>query len=160
LALFNSTEFQQDLNNDIQFALAPGDCGSFASAGGTWTGNIPGGSLHKVTNNNFTIYNFEGNIAAFTNGFNATENVTRIGGFSTVFDHLDFNLKIPGPGKTGSTTISLAGNANLCTITGGPMALAVFINDADSPDDFSYVNIPAPEFDTQDISSGFCGVVF
>ncbi len=64
LTLFNSTEFQQDLNNDIQFALAPGDCSSFASAGETWTGNIPGGSLHKVTNSNFTIYNFEGNIAA------------------------------------------------------------------------------------------------
>jgi hypothetical protein len=77
LTLFNSTEFQKDLNNDIQFALAPGNCSSFASTDdlsmaplGTWTGNIPGGSLHKVINKNFTIYNFEGNIAAFTTGLN------------------------------------------------------------------------------------------
>ena len=166
--LFNSTEFQQDLNNDIQFALAPGDCSSFAGAGnlsevplGTWIGNIPGGSLHKVTNSNFTIYNFEGNIAASSNGLlNETLNFTTIGGFSTVFDHLDFNLKIPGPGKTGSTTMSLEGNANLCAITTGPMALAVFIPDGDIDDNFSCVNIPAPEFDTLDISTGVCGVIF
>ena len=85
-------------------------------------------------------------------------NITYIGGSSTVFDHLDFNLKIPGPGKTGSTTISLEGNANLCAIT-GPMAFAVYIQDGDG-NDFSCVNIPKPNFDTLDISSAACGVVF
>ncbi len=80
LTLFNSTDFQRNLNNDIEFALAPGNCSIFLATGdlseappGTWIGNIPGGSLHQVTNKNFTIYNFEGNIAAFTNGlFNDT----------------------------------------------------------------------------------------
>jgi hypothetical protein len=163
LTLFNSTEFQQDLHNDIQFALAPGNCSSFASTDdlsmaplGTWTGNIPGGSLHKVINKNFTIYNFEGNIAAFTTGLNPELNVTQVFGGPTVFDHLEFNLKIPGPGKTGSTTMSLEGNANLCAIT-GPMALAVFIPNSD---DFSCVTIPRPEFGTLDISSGVCVVIF
>jgi hypothetical protein len=162
LTLLNSTDFQQDLNNDIQFALAPGDCSMISSnlllvPPGTWIGNIPGGSLHKVTNKNFTIYNFDGNILAST----ASELITNftLPVFPTVFDHWDFNLKIPGPDKTGSTTMSLEGNANLCAIT-GPMALAVFIPDGDLDDDFSCVNIPAPEFDTLDISSGFCGVVF
>jgi len=159
LALFNSTEFQQDLNQDIQFALAPGSCDMIASdlssvPPGTWTGNIPGASLHKVTNKNFTIYNFEGNIPAFTTPggeFNAT---VAPGFSSAVFDHLAFNLKIPTTGKP--TTMSLEGNANLCAIT-GPMALAVYIQDRDHDDDFSCVNIPAPEFDILDISSAACG---
>lgn len=162
LTLFNSTDFQQDLNNDIQFALAPGDCSMISSdllnvPPGTWIGNIPGGSLHKVTNKNFTIYNFEGNIAASTASELLQLNST-IPQFPTVFDHLDFNLKIPGPNKTGSTTMSLEGNANLCAIPSGPMALAVFIPDGDLDDDFSCVDIPAPEFDTLDISSGFCSM--
>lgn len=161
LTLLNSTDFQQDLNNDIRFALAPGDCSRISSnllnvPPGTWIGNIPGGSLHKVTNKNFTIYNFEGNIAASTTS-ELFANFT-LPEFPTVFDHLDFNLKIPGPDKTGSTTMSLQGNANLCAIPSGPMALAVFIPDGDLDDDFSCVDIPAPEFDTLDISSGFCSV--
>jgi hypothetical protein len=160
LALFNSTEFQEDLNNDIQFALAPGSCAGFAGAGdlsavppGTWTGNIPGASLHKVTNKNFTIYNFEGNIPAFT----TPPDFIKFFGSSAVFDHLEVNLKIPTNGEP--TTMSLEGNANLCAIT-GPMAFAVYIQDGDGNDDFSCVNIHAPDFETLDISSAACGVVF
>ncbi len=163
LAVFNSTEFQQDLNNDIQFALAPGSCVGFAGTGdlsavppGTWTGNIPGASLHKVTNKNWTIYNFEGNIPAFT----TPGDFIKLFGSSAVFDHLEFNLKIPGPDKTGSTTMSLKGNANLCAISAGPMALAVYIQDGVGADDFSCVDILAPDFDTLDISSAVCGVIF
>jgi hypothetical protein len=164
LALFNSTEFQQDLNNDIQFALAPGSCAQFAGTGdlsvvppGTWTGNIPGASLHKVTNKNFTIYNFEGNIPAFTTPGDFI--FKRFLGSSAVFDHLEFNLKIPTDRKSGNPTMSLEGNANLCAIT-GPMAFAVYIQDGDGDDDFSCVNIPNPDFDTLDISSAFCNIVF
>jgi hypothetical protein len=162
LALFNSTEFQQDLNNDIQFALAPGSCAQFAVFGdlssvppGTWTGNIPGASLHKVTNKNFTIYNFEGNIPAFTTPPDFI--FQKIFGSSAVFDHLEFNLKIPT--TKNPATMSLEGNANLCAMT-GPMAFAVYIQDGDGNDDFSCVNIPKPDFDTLNISSAFCNIVF
>ena len=102
LALFNSTEFQQDLNQDIQFALIPGYCDMnwndlSGVPAGTWTGNLPGASLHKVTNKNFTIYNFEGNIPAFT----TPGDFVKFFGSSAVFDHLEFNLKIPTTRKNG-----------------------------------------------------------
>jgi len=146
LAINPLGDFQSDLNQTIFITLAAGNCSnlnvnSTINFNSTWTGLIPGGSLHKVTNNNFTIYNFEGNIPG-------------IAGFSELFDHVEFNLKIP---TTGSPTLSLAGNANLCGIN-GPMALGIRLGETISitDNDSDCVNIPAPEFETLDISSAFC----
>ena len=144
----NAGDFQSDLNQTIFITLAAGNCSNLTvnssiNLNSTWTGLIPGGSLHKVTNNNFTIYNFEGNIPG-------------IAGFSELFDHVEFNLKIPA---TGSPTLSLSGNANLCGIN-GPMALGIRLGETLSVSDSACVNIPAPEFDTLDISSAFCSSFF
>ena len=146
LAINPLADFQSDLNQTIFITLAAGNCtglNSTFNSNSTWTGRIPGGSLHKVTNNNSTIYNFEGNIPGMVE-------------FSPeLFDHVEFNLKIP---TTGSPTLSLAGNANLCRIN-GPMSLEIFLGENQSEigdDDFACVNIPTPQFETLDISSAFC----
>lgn len=152
LAINPFADFQSDLNQTIFIMLAAGNCSNLnvnstintTNFNSTWTGLIPGGSLHKVTNNNFTTYNFEGNIPG-TVGF----------GFPELFDHVEFNLKIP---TTGSPTLSLAGNANLCEIN-GPMALGIFLGENRfeiKDNDFACVNIPTPQFETLDISSAFC----
>ena len=154
LAINPLGDFQSDLNQTIFITLAAGNCSnpninSTIFFNSTWTGLIPGGSLHKVSNKNFTIYNFEGNIPGFAGSFSPFTD-----GFSEVFDHVEFNLKIP---TTGSPTLSLAGNANLCGIN-GPMALAIRLGERrlDVDNDFACVNIPTPEFETLDISSAFC----
>lgn len=144
LAINPLGDFQSDLNQTIFITLAAGTCSdlnSTISLNSTWTGLIPGASLHKHTNKNFTIYNFEGNILG-------------IAGFSELFDHVEFNLKIP---MIGSPTLSLAGNANLCAIN-GPMALEIFLGERqlDGDNDLACVNIPTPEIEKLDISSAFC----
>jgi hypothetical protein len=154
LALLQPTEFATDLNETIAIVLSPGTCGeidinSTFFPAGSWFGIVPGSDLHHVTNKNFNIYNFEGNIPTFTT--NALNETT----FVPTFDRIEFNLKIPT--TTGTATLSLEGNANLCSIS-GPMALSVFIPDIDADSDFSCVNIPAPEYETLDISQAFCGV--
>ena len=153
LAINPPADFQSDLNQTIFITLAAGNCSNLnvnsttnttINFNSAWTGLIPGGSLHKVTNNNSTIYNFEGNILGIV-GF----------GFSPeLFDHVEFNLKIP---TTGNPTLSLEGNANLCRIN-GPMALGISLgeNQFDLDRDFACVDIPTPQFETLDISSAFC----
>jgi hypothetical protein len=164
LAINPLGDFQSDLNQTIFITLAAGTCpnptvNSTFFFNSTWTGLIPGGSLHKVTNKNFTIYNFEGNIPGFAcipslcvPGSTCVESLCIDS--AELFDHAEFNLKIP---TTGSPTISLEGNANLCGIN-GPMALEISLGEPgfDFDNDSACVNIPAPEFDTLDISSAFC----
>jgi hypothetical protein len=159
LAINPLGDFQSDLNQTIFITLAAGTCpdpnvNSTIFFNSTWTGLIPGGSLHKVTNKNFTIYNFEGNIPGFAGSF-APFAVGFSDVFSEIFDHMEFNLKIP---TTGSPTLSLAGNANLCGIN-GPMTLGIRLGENQleiKDNDFACVNIPTPEFETLDISSAFC----
>jgi hypothetical protein len=157
LALFDAAEFNSDLNNDIEIALAPGNCDLITSNPtslpvGTWTGFIPGSALHQVVNKSFTIYNFEANIPASLQACPFLNCSTSIF-FPLSFDRLELNLKIPTAATTA--TLSLEGNANLCSIT-GPTALALYILDEDGDPDFSCVNIPTPEFDTLDVSQAFC----
>jgi hypothetical protein len=152
LALNSTGDFQSDLNQTIFIALSAGNCTNLNAnntvfSNSTYVAVIPGASLHKHTNKNFTIYTFEGNIPGITPGS------------FPLFDHAEFSLKIP---TLGSPTLSLAGNANLCPIN-GPMALSIFGNPfgetpSDSDVDFGCVNIPAPEFNTLDISSAFCPI--
>src|SRR5271169_2208505 len=166
IALDDPHEFQQDLNQSINFALIPGNCDTITSdisslPAGTWVGTLPGASLHQRSDRYMTTYHFDGNIPATTEYGNAL-NFTigdRFG--SETFDHVEFDLTIPGS-KHGSTytsepaTMSLKGNANLCSIS-GPMAFAVFLpEDNDSDVDVSCVNVPTPQYDTLDISSAYC----
>jgi len=149
LALNPTGDFQSDLNQTIFIALSAGNCMDAINPtfNLTYVAVIPGASLLKHTNKNFTIYTFEGNVPGIA------------GGTFPLFDHAEFNLKIP---TVGSPTLSIAGNANLCPIN-GPMALSISGNPfgetpSDSDVDFGCVNIPAPEFNTLDISSAFCPI--
>ena len=150
LALNPTGDFQSDLNQTIFIVLSAGNCTSANNtlfSNSSYVAVIPGASLHKQTNKNFTIYTFEGNVPGIA------------GGTFPLFDHAEFNLKIP---TLGSPTLSVAGNANLCPIN-GPMALSISGNPfgetpSDSDVDFGCVNIPAPEFNTLDISSAFCPI--
>ena len=158
LAVYNSTQFQQALNQTILLALAPGNCSEISSFSslppGTWSGIIPGASFYKTGGGYETTYNFEGNILAFAQPLNETEAFP-----FPIFDHLDFSLNTQtnrySPAPTYAT-MSLRGNANLCEID-GPMALAIAIgNSSGSPS--ACANIPAPRLETLDISSGVCDI--
>jgi hypothetical protein len=141
LALSDTAEFESRLNESIFVSLSAGTCGDVglneSSPTGTWTGIIPGASLHKVTNKNFTIYNFAGNVPTISSGY----------------DGVQFNLKIP---TKGTPTLALSGNANLCQIT-GPMSLQIsFDSFCIDRIDCPCVDIPAPQFGTLDVSSAAC----
>jgi hypothetical protein len=148
LALTNPNDFQQELNQTIEFALAPGNCtGIFPGLSpvppGTWIGTIPGASLQKTGNRLFNLYTFDGNIPSVVSELN--DSIFPLS--SALFDNLQFSLFIP---KFGQSTMFFQGNADLCAIN-GPMALAVLIRDS-----LSCVNIPAPHLNTLDVSSAVC----
>src|SRR5262249_16701097 len=73
------------VNRNLELALFDNDLIS-------WQG-IPGNAIHRTANNNFTIYSFEGNVPrlfVLDNG-------------ETLFDHLEFNLKVPVSDPADST---------------------------------------------------------
>ena len=153
LVLNPTGDFQRDLNQTIFISLAPGNCsnpGLNTTLFSSWIGVIPGASLKKRTDEDFTKYTFEGNIPR-------ERNILFFDGTFPLFDRAEFHLKIPT--DDGSPTLALEGNANLCPIN-GPMALGISFRETprDLDSDFACVNIPAPKFETLDISSAVCPI--
>jgi hypothetical protein len=153
---------QQDLNQTILLGLAPGYCSNFPAnfsnvPPGTWIGVVPGGSLYRTNANAYEFtYSFEGNIPGYA-FLNETEYPYQ---GIPIFDRLELNLS--GLSEQGTTTgsVSLEGNANLCEIN-GPMALAISLGNPEiGPSSFSCVNVQAPYFNSLDISSAWCPVLF
>ncbi len=154
LAVLN-TEFFTDLNQTMYVALFPGNCSTLTNAtvggigrSGGFVIPIPGADLKMHSNKNGTMYTFEGNVQGFPTGV-----ATWAG---APFVRVEVNFKFP---TSGSPTLALEGNANLCGIN-GPMALTVSFGDTFDADfdrdiDGSCVNI-SPEFETLDISQVFC----
>src|SRR6266481_3672794 len=73
LALNPTGDFQSDLNQTIFIALSAGNCTNLNAnntvfSDSTYVAVIPGASLLKHTNKNFTIYTFEGNVPGLTRG--------------------------------------------------------------------------------------------
>jgi hypothetical protein len=124
---------------------------------------IPGNAVHKTSNNNFTIYSFEGNVPRLFE--------------ELLFDHLEMNLKIP-VSTPANSTLHIEANTNFCdfhldgvvwdgtpgTPVTGPVAMYFDIGsffektpDATPDNDRACVNV-TPEYNTLDISSAFCSL--
>jgi hypothetical protein len=129
----------------------------------SWQG-IPGNAIHKTANKNFTIYSFEGNVPRLF--------VLHDGG--NLFDHLEFNLKVPVLDPADST-LHVEANTNFCFSSnidsdlvernpspspvtmvfsiGSPLSLDTSSTGSDK--DFGCVEL-TPEYSFRDVSS-LCG---
>jgi archaellum component FlaF (FlaF/FlaG flagellin family) len=141
LNLSTQVDFDTDVTtNGLVIEFAPGTCADdnepfFAQI-------IPGNAVHKTVNKTKTIYSFEGNVFNF---------------FNFTFAHLEMNIQNPSGG--GTPSLHVEANTNLCGLTAGPMAM-IFETDlgesTDADHDIACVDVPAPSFNTLDVSSGVC----